>query len=122
MKFVMHRDRVIASTSGHAVSFKKGVPTHVPPGMHQDVIAAGGVPEGEIEAPESKMPVEPTDPAERAKLIAEALEQITLRGKREDFTAAGAPHAKVVSDMLGFTVNNKERDAAWVAFQAKDDE
>ena len=124
MKFVMHRNRTIVSTSGHAVEFKKGEPIHVPPSMYEEVMAAGGIPEEELDLDPKTNPdiTEPTDPTVRQQAIFEAFETVTLRGKREDFTAAGAPHAKVLSTILGWTVQNKERDAAWVAFKTKGDE
>jgi hypothetical protein len=124
MKFVMHRNRTIVSTSGHAIEFKKGELTHVPPNMYEEVMAAGAVPEEELDMDPATNPeaLEPTDPSVRQQAISEAFETITLRGKREDFTAAGSPHAKVLSTILGWTVQNKERDAAWTAFKIKDND
>jgi len=122
MKFVMHRNRTIVSTSGHAIEFVKGELTHVPPSMYEEVMAAGAVPEEELDLDPKTNPeiVEPTDPSVRQQAIMEAMETVTLRGKREDFTAAGAPHAKVLSTIVGWTVHNKERDTAWVAFKTKE--
>lgn len=124
MKFTMHRNRTIVSTSGLSVEFVKGEPTHVPPAMYAEVIAAGGVPEEEIDLdpPSSPGASEPTDPVARQKAIYTAFETITLRGRREDFTAAGAPHAKALSQILGWTIQNKERDQAWVNFKTKEAE
>ena len=124
MKFMMHRNRTIVSTSGHAIEFKKGELTHVPPSMYDEVMAAGAVPEEELDL-DPKDPdavVEPTDPSARRQALFEAFETVALRGRREDFTASGAPHAKVLSDLLGWTVQNKERDAAWAAFKTKDND
>lgn len=122
MKFVMHRNRTIASLSGLSIEFKKGELTHVPPCMYDEVLAAGGVPETEIAEPDpGEGPVEPTDPVARQKAIFAAMETITLRGAREDFTAAGAPHAKALTKHLGWNVDNKERDKAWLAFKTKED-
>jgi hypothetical protein len=124
MKFVMHRNRTIVSTSGHAVEFVKGELTHVPPAMYEQVMAAGAVPEEELDLdPKEEGKVEePTDPATRQKALFAAMEKVTLRGKREEFTASGAPHAKVLSNELGWTVSNKERDTAWAAFQTRENE
>jgi hypothetical protein len=121
MKFVMHRNRTIVSTCGHAVEFVKGELTHVPPSMYEEVMSAGAVPETELdlEPKAGDEVVEPTDPTARQQAIFEAFETVTLRGKREDFTAAGSPHAKVLSTILGWTVQNKERDTAWTAFKTK---
>ena len=123
MKFVMHRNRTIVSTSGHAIEFVKGELTHVPPAMYEEVMAAGAVPEEELDL-EPKSPdevVEPMDPKTRQAAIFAAFEKVTLRGQREDFTAAGSPHAKVLSQVLGWTIQNKERDAVWTAFKTQED-
>lgn len=120
MKFVMLRDRVVASVTGHAVEFKKGEPTHVPAAMYKEVLAAGGVPEDELPDDDAKKTVEPTDAEERAGLLAEAIKIIVERARREDFGATGAPNVKVLSTELGWTVNAQERDIAWAQFQAAD--
>jgi hypothetical protein len=121
MKFVLNRDRVISSLCGLSVEFRKGEPTHVPPAMYAEVIAAGGVAEDEVDLDPNKStePVAPTDPEARRDALYDAFEQIALRGQRDDFTASGAPHAKAVSKLLGWRLDNKERDAAWAAFQLR---
>ena len=50
MKFIFYRDKVVATTMGHVIGFKKGEPTHVPPECIKEVIAAGGMPEDEAMA------------------------------------------------------------------------
>lgn len=118
MNFIMHRDKTVATPFGHVIEFKKGEPTYVPPMCREAVMAAGAVPEDELvddEQPKSPVPVEAAD---REPLILAAMEEILLKNQREDFTATGAPHAKAISAIVGFTVNNKERDVAWVKFQA----
>jgi hypothetical protein len=120
MKFTMHRDRVVTSTMGHAIEFKKGEPTHVPPSMHKEVLAAGGVPENELEDDTPKGVKEPLDPAERATAIQAVIEELVELGRREDFTAAGSPHAKVISTKLGWTVDNKERDLVWASMKREE--
>lgn len=124
MKFVMHRNRTICSTSGHAIEFKKGELTHVPPAMYEEVMAAGAVPEEELdlEPKAGDEVVEPMEPKARQAAIFAAFEKITLRGQREDFTASGAPHAKALSNILGWTIQNKERDAVWTAFKTREEE
>lgn len=117
MKFTMPRDRVVVSTLGHSIEFKKGVATPVPPALYDIVQQHGAVPEEELPEdtkPQSKVP---TDPAERSSQIQTAIELLVLRKQREDFTAGGAPHAKVLSAELGWTVDATERDAEWTKFQ-----
>ncbi|MDQ8046831.1 MAG: hypothetical protein REI11_19665 [Patulibacter sp.] len=116
MKFTMMRDRVVASTFGHAVGFKKGVATHVPPSMYEEVQAAGAIPEDELPEPTSKSPELTSE--DRKLLLQAALEDIVKRNDSKDFTAGGMPHVKVVSEKAGFSVDADERDAAWAAFNA----
>ena len=104
MKFIFYRDKVVATTMGHVIGFKKGEPTHVPPECIKEVIAAGGMPEDEEFNPDEKPDgiVEPTDPVERQKAIFAAFEAIAKRGKREEFTAGGTPHQKALALELGW--------------------
>lgn len=119
MNFIMMRDRVVSSVTGHSVSFKKGVATHVPPEMYAEVMAVGAVPEEELPEEEpAKGPVEPTDPVEREEAVMAAFTTLVTRNVREDFTAGGAPHAKALQRELGWTLHNKERDILWVKFCA----
>lgn len=121
MKFVMMRDRTIASVTGHAVEFKKGEPTHVPPALYKEVLAAGGVPEEELPDEDTRgKTVEPTDAAERSGLIAEAIRILVDRARRDDFGATGSPTVKALANELGWPVNAQERDIAWAQFQAAD--
>jgi hypothetical protein len=117
MKFVMHRKRTVVSTCGLSVEFEKGVPTLVPPAMFAEVIAVGAVPENEI--PEDELPAGKPSPAqliEREQQMFAAFDAIVKRASREDFTAGGVPHNTVLSRELGWSVQAKERDAAWVKY------
>mgnify|MGYP000078324487 CR=1 FL=1 len=122
MKFKLPRNRTIASTCGISIEFKKNEFHLVPPAMYADVIAAGGVPEGEIDPDE--MPVGPATPeklAEREATLFAAFEVIAKRNSRNEFTAGGKPHLSVLAKSKGvdWEVTDKERDAAWVKFLAK---
>jgi hypothetical protein len=111
MFFILNRDLELASTSGHAVSFKKDQPTFVPPPMWKEVKALGAEPTEEI--PEDlKEPVSkvPEDQDERDKEIRAAIEALTLKNQREDFGAGGKVNLKPLSDFVGWTVSAKERD------------
>lgn len=122
MKFIMHRDRVVASTMGHAIRFEKGQPTHVPPELYREVIAAGGIPEEELPDDDDTGKLgsdEPHDPDAREKELFAAFEALIERAKREDFTASGAPHTKALQEVLGWKVEGKERDQAWAAFNTR---
>lgn len=122
MKFMLPRDRTIASTCGISIEFKKGELHLVPPAMYNEVIAAGGVPESELS--DDELPAKPASPealADRKAALFKAFEKIAKRNVREDFTAGGMPHLGVLATETGWTVAAKERDAAWVEFVAKDD-
>lgn len=111
MRFTFQRDRMISSTCGLSVSFKAGVPQLTPPAMYQEVLAAGGIPEGEI-------PLEPKQTDEdREALLFAAFEDIVKRNDPKDFTAGGMPHSAVVSEKVGFQLTAKERDVAWGKFR-----
>lgn len=120
MRFIMPRNRVVVSTLGHSIEFKKGEPTQVPPALYDLVQQHGAVPEEDI--PEETKPVSkvPTDPIERSGQIQTAIELIVLRNNSQEFTAAGAPHAKVLSAELGWPVDAAERDVEWAKFQQDD--
>jgi hypothetical protein len=123
MKFKLPRDRTIASTCGISIEFKRGEFHLVPPAMFAEVIAAGGVSENDI--PEEDMPAAAPTPdklAEREAAMMTAFAAIATRGNREDFTAGGVPHSAVLSRELGWAVQAKERDAAWLKFQAGTDD
>ena len=126
MKFVMHRDRVVASTAGHVIGFKKGEPTYVPPEARKDVMQAGGIPEDEDFDPDAEAKAkraaentEPVDPVEREKAVFAVFEKLTLRNERGDFTANGVPNAKVLKAELGWELQGRDRDVLWEQFQQK---
>lgn len=119
MRFTMFRNRTVASTCGLSIEFKKGEPHLVPPQMYAEVIAAGGVSEEELR--EEDLPPAPATPeqlAERKQAMLKAFDTIVRRQQREDFTAGGVPHASVLGRELGWAVQAKERDAAWVEYTA----
>lgn len=123
MKFIMHKKRTIASVMGLSIEFEKGVPTLVPPYMYKEVIAAGGVPESELDEEELSTgnPGEIIDPVARKAAIMKAFESILLRNIREEFTAGGAPHNAVMAKELGWALTAKERDIAWAEFKVGTD-
>ena len=126
MKFVLHRNRVVASTMGLSIHFTKGEPAYVPPFMYQEVIAAGGVPEEELDEDDLKVgnPNKPSDADAQMLAIFEVFEKLALRNVREEFTAGGQPHLSVLAKELGWNVTAKERDVAWAEFRVtggKDD-
>lgn len=118
MRFKLPRDRTMSSTCGLSIGFKAGVFQLVPPAMYADVIAAGGVAEEEFT--EAEKPKVPMPEGDREAAIFKAFETILLRSDTTEFTGGGAPHNAVVAREAGFSVGSKERDAAWLKFQARD--
>lgn len=118
MKYISTKNIVISSVFGSSVEFLKGVPTYAPPAMHDEIIAAGVRAESELpEAAPVEGVVEPRTKDERLAAIYGAFKKITLRNTRDDFTANGTPHATAVARELGWSLSNKERDAAWPTWQ-----
>ena len=120
MRFMLPRNRTISSTCGLSIEFKKGQMHLVPPAMYDEVIAAGGVPESELE--EDELPPKPITPeaqAEREKKLFEVYAKIAKRNARNDFSAGGQPHLSVLQRELGWEVTTKERDSTWVKFLGK---
>lgn len=118
MKFVSNRNIVVASTTGNAVRFEKGVPQFVPKSMHAEVLEKGILP-AEDDTGEA-LNVEDDEQArvilgldERAQKIAEACTKVAETNRGDDFTAAGAPRADVVSQIAGFRTNSKEVGVVW---------
>lgn len=114
-KYVSHRNITVSSLCGRSVEFKKGEPTLCPPQMHAELLAMGIMPEEAQEDDTTDTgPKEPTVLVEREAAMFEVFEKLTLRARREDFTAVGAPHAAVLAKELGWgQINSKERDALW---------
>jgi len=123
MNYIAPRKMTVASISGRSVGFEKGVPTYAPPQMHAELIAVGIVPAEEMPEPEDTGEVkEPMVPAEREAAMFAAFEKLVLRAKREEFSATGIPHAAVMAKELGWSLGNKERDAAWRKFSLETSE
>lgn len=119
MKFTLSRDRTYASVLGHAVEFKKGVPTHVPPELYAEVQSIGAVPEDDVaEAAPAIKTNEPADPSKRKADVFVAFEMLALRNERGDFTAGGAPRDQALESVLGWKLSAKERDTLWAEFKA----
>ena len=123
MKYISPRTQTVSSTSGRSVECVKGEPTYAPPQMHAELIAKGIIPADPVDEPDEAPtgPQEPVLPHEREAALFKVYEAMTLRGKREDFTAQGAPHLAVLSKELGWTnpVAAKERDTTWSAWTLK---
>ena len=119
MEFILNRDKVLASTKGHTIEFKKGEPVYVPADMHSEVMAIGALPTEDLPEEPEVTGSEPTDPAERERVIMEAMENLVLRNQRGDFLASGLPNVAAIKELIGFGIHHKERDAIWTKVLAK---
>lgn len=82
--------------------------------MHAELLALGIMPVDPVEDAPEKVSTEPSVQHEREAALFAVFEKITLRARREDFTAVGVPHAAVLAKELGWgQLNGKERDTAW---------
>lgn len=121
-KFMMQRDRTVASLSGHIIAFKKGEPIHVPPAAYSEVMAAGAVPVDD----DFVQPADPDatttdsgeslDPVARKDKIIAAFETLKARNERGDFGADGKPHPKAITKLVGFLVEARERNQLWAEY------
>ena len=116
MKFTLNRNYTLRTTLGHIITFQKGVPTHVPEECWELALGVGAEPEN----PDAiKMPTDPEDlpeaptGAERKRQIRTAMLRLEKRNQRGDFTAGGAPHTQVLQQLVGFRVDQAERDQIW---------
>lgn len=116
MKFVLNRNYTLASTCGRSVEFQRGVPVHVVPEMHAEVMAIGAQPEGELTGATIAHTFEPSDPLERKAVIFAGFTALAERNSREDFTAVGLPQARALTAQIGFEVEPRDRAELWSEF------
>lgn len=121
-EFVLNRDKTIIGLSGHSVRFEKGVPTFVPGALITEALSIGAERVDAAQAAGLEEPAAKDDEpqgAEREAQVYEAFDTLMASNKREDFTAAGAPHSKALKEILGYNVDAKERDILWAKFRAE---
>lgn len=123
VKMKLNRDKTVASTLGHMITFKKGETVEVPMVMVRSCAEVGAErvdgKDAIVEIVED-IKAQPIDPGERLEDIGKVLEEIVTRNDTQEFTAAGVPHVKVVSKYVGYRVDKTEVVAAWKA-RAEDD-
>lgn len=118
-KYVLNRDFLFSNTKG-AITFEKGVPTHVPPHMEMDVVSIGA--EAADGATPSLVPVDTPhvdkpEGEDRKGQMFVAFEMLVERNESKDFTGSGVPTVKAVEAILGFDVERSEVLGAWTEFK-----
>jgi hypothetical protein len=119
-EFTLHRNFVLRTTKGHAINFRKGKPTYVPPMCVPDAVAIGAQAldgDADVLGEEVAEPIPLTQPERDAK-IREAIETMVGRNERNDFTGSGLPDIRKMNALTGFEVSKRERDRVWQAYQA----
>lgn len=112
---VSNRNYNLATTKGHCVYFKKGIPKQCPNVILEDAIAVGIIPTDENDIPgvgDDILPVEATGSA-RIQQIRDIIEALMRRNGRGDFTASGLPSKKVVENALGYRIDETELNKVW---------
>lgn len=128
--YISLRDIVVATLEGYAIRFVASMPTDVP--NHRGVIAAvqaaGCVPfrDGDDKIKPISRTIEHANEDEvaaRKEALYLAIQTILDRDNPVDFNRAGAPQTRSLETITGFDkISNAERDAAWKAFKASQNE
>ena len=121
----LKRTRHVVSTRGHALEFPgksaDGALTfvHVPHAVQAEAIAAGLVPENEIEEVEAPTgPVRPQQPEAFKAAVFAGFSKMVDRADRDEFAGNGFPRADALSKQLGFKVEGREVKDMWPLFQS----
>jgi hypothetical protein len=116
---ILNRNYVLATTKGHVIEFKKGVPVYVPDSVLSEALAIGAVTKSG-EPPvleEEKAPSgAPSGLMDRLAALEKAIDTLVKRNARGDFTAAGAPSLNALKEILGWVPSPRELQQAWLAY------
>ena len=120
-EYVLNRNFVLRSMTGHSVNFVKNVPTFVPAPIEREArgIGAERVDGANPDMLDPESPeVAPLSHDERAEQIRTAFALLTERNDSKDFTGAGVPSVKAVEKLVDFDVDRNEVVALWQAYRA----
>ena len=116
----LNRDFSVASTLGHIITFKKGVPMPVPGVMVRSCAQVGAerVDGKDALTPEvTETPTQPVDPGERLDDVGDAVKKLAEENDTSNFTASGSPKVQAVSDTVGYKVDRTEVQRAWKEYK-----
>lgn len=129
MDYISNRDVVVRSKkTGHAIEFKKGVPTAVPKSMVEEVLEKGILPASneavepgktELVAEKPKIVLPPDDGDVREEQVLAVIKAIVKRNDPKDFTGGGAPSAGAVTAVLGWRADRKDVQKVWEKHKAE---
>lgn len=120
-EYVLNRNFVLRSMTGHSVNFVKNVPTFVPALIEREArgIGAERIDGANPDMLDPETPeVAPLSHDERAEQIRTAFALLTERNDSKDFTGAGVPSVKAVEKLVDFDVDRNEVAALWQAYRA----
>ena len=120
-EYVLNRNFVLRSMTGHSVNFVKNIPTFVPALIEREArgIGAERVDGANPDMLDPESPeVAPLSHDERAEQIRTAFALLTERNDSKDFTGAGVPSVKAVEKLVDFDVDRNEVAALWQAYRA----
>jgi len=120
-EYVLNRNFVLRSMTGHSVNFVKNVPTFVPALIEREArgIGAERVDGANPDMLDPETPeVAPLSHDERAEQIRTAFALLTERNDSKDFTGAGVPSVKAIEKLVDFDVDRNEVVALWQAYRA----
>ena len=120
-EYVLNRNFVLRSMTGHSVNFVKNVPTFIPALIEREArgIGAERVDGANPDMLDPESPeVAPLSHDERAEQIRTAFALLTERNDSKDFTGAGVPSVKAVEKLVDFDVDRNEVVALWQAYRA----
>ena len=120
-EYVLNRNFVLRSMTGHSVNFVKNVPTFVPALIEREArgIGAERVDGANPDMLDPETPeVAPLSHDERAEQIRTAFALLTERNDSKDFTGAGVPSVKAVEKLVDFDVDRNEVVALCQAYRA----
>ena len=120
-EYVLNRNFVLRSMTGHSVNFVKNVPTFVPALIEREArgIGAERVDGANPDMLDPETPeIAPLSHDERAEQIRTAFALLVERNDSKDFTGAGVPSVKAVEKLVDFDVDRNEVVALWQAYRA----
>ena len=121
-KFVLNRDKVLRTTQGHSIRFRKGVPVVVPRALEREAVAIGAeCVDGKVEMENPSTPAELSPDMRKEKLL-DTLRTLRERNDSNDFTANGQPTVKAVERESGISADRTEVGELWLEIITAPDE